>query len=87
MITGTTTSGFSFELEEEIFDDYELLEMLHKIDRGDNGMMIEMVDKLLGVEQRERLKNHVRTEKGRVPAKRLFEEIKEIFQANKTTKN
>ena len=35
MVKGITESGFEFELDEEILDDYELLESLCDIDNGD----------------------------------------------------
>ena len=32
MIKGTTQSGFNYEIEESIVDDYEILEMLETLD-------------------------------------------------------
>ena len=87
MICGKTKSGFEFQLDDEVLDDYELLEILHKIDQGDNGLIIEMVDRLLGEKQRDRLKDHVRTTNGRVSAKRLLEEVMEIFKSSDSGKN
>ncbi len=88
MITGKTKSGFEFEIDGEIFDDYEFLELLCKIDEGDSSLTIKMVDKLMGTtEQRERLKNHIRNEAGKVSAKRMIEEVMEIFTATKEGKN
>lgn len=87
MIEGKTSSGFAFELDDDVLDDYELLEDLQKVDEGDNSRIIKVVDTLLGEEQKERLKDHVRSEKGRVSAKRLLEEVSEIFQASNAGKN
>lgn len=87
MITGKTSTGFEFVLEEDVLDDYELLENLKKADDGDGSCLIEVVDQLLGEKQKNRLKDHVRTEKGRVSAKRLLEEISEIFQSCNAGKN
>lgn len=87
MLRGKTTSGFEFELEDEVLDDYELLESLRKVDEGDNGCLIKVVDQLLGEEQKKMLKEHVRTEKGRVSAKKLLEEVSEIFQSCNAGKN
>lgn len=87
MLKGKTSSGFEFELEDEVLDDYELLENLRKVDEGDNGCLIKVVDQLLGEEQKKRLKEHVRTEKGRVSAKKLLEEVSEIFQSCNAGKN
>lgn len=87
MLKGKTSSGFEFELEDEALDDYELLEMMAKIDKGENGLIVDMVEKLLGEEQRDRLKEHVRTEKGRVAASSLLKEVMEIFQYDDSGKN
>ena len=83
-----TQSGFECEIDEEILDDYDFLELLCKIDEGDVNLTVKMVDKLMGTpEQKERLKNHVREESGRVPAKKLLTEVMEIFNATKEGKN
>ena len=87
MLKGTTASGFEFEISEEILDDYDFLELLCKIDEGETALTIKMVDMLLGKEQKEKLKNHIRTELGRVSAKRLLAEVIEIFNATKEGKN
>lgn len=87
MLTGKTKSGFEFEIDEEILDDYDFLELLCKIDEGEITLVIKMVDHLLGAEQKEKLKEHVRTETGRVSAKRLLEEMMEIFNETKEGKN
>lgn len=87
MHKGVTSSGFEFELADEALDDYELLEILHKIDNGDNGLIVDMVDKLLGENQKEKLKEHVRAENGRVSAKLLLGEVMEIFKSNDAGKN
>lgn len=87
MIKGKTSSGFAFELDDDVLDDYDLLEDLQKVDEGDNSRIIKVVDTLLGEKQKERLKDHVRSEKGRVSAKRLLEEVSEIFQSSNAGKN
>lgn len=87
MVKGLTKSGFSYEIDEEILDDYEFLEILLKIDEGEVSYSIKMVDMLLGEEQKKRLKEHVRTENGRVPATKLISEALEIFSSIKEGKN
>ncbi len=87
MVKGLTKSGFSYEIDEEILDDYEFLEILLKIDEGEISYSIKMVDMLLGEEQKKRLKDHVRTENGRVPATKLISEALEIFSSIKEGKN
>ena len=87
MVKGITNSGFSYEIDAEILDDYEFLEILLKIDEGEISYSIKMVDMLLGEEQKKRLKEHVRTENGRVPATKLISEALEIFGSIKEGKN
>lgn len=87
MLRGKTESGFEFEIDAEILDDYDFLELLCRIDEGETSLTIKMVDMLLGEEQKEKLKNHVRAKSGRVSAKRLLAEVMEIFNATKEGKN
>ena len=49
MVTGTTQSGFNYEVEDEVLDDYELLELLNKADEGEGGAMLKAAERLLGV--------------------------------------
>ena len=87
MLQGKTKSGFSFAVDEEILDDYDMLEMLCKIDEGQTSLTIKMVNTLLGEEQKEKLKSHVKEKCGRVSAKVLLAEVMEIFSATKEGKN
>lgn len=87
MIKGITTTGFEFELEDEVLDDYELLETLSEVDQGNYGLVPKMVSLLLGEEQKEALKNHIRANSKRVSAKKLLDEVTEIFQASNSLKN
>ena len=48
MVKGITESGFEFELDEEILDDYELLESLCDIDNGDASKITTVARQLLG---------------------------------------
>lgn len=87
MLRGKTESGFAYEIDEEVMDDYDFLEILCKIDDGDTALTVKMVDMLLGEKQKEELKNHLRTENGRVSAKKMLAEVMEIFRATKEGKN
>ena len=64
---GKTSSGFEYELDEAALDDYELLEDLCEMDEGNVAKMSSMLNRLIGTEQKEHLKEHLRTENGRVP--------------------
>lgn len=85
-IKGKTKSGFSYSIEESRLNNYELLETIGELD--DNPMVIsKMVIMLLGKEQTNQLKDHLRTEDGLVPTDKMTDEITEIFQSQAATKN
>lgn len=86
MIKGKTKTGFSYVLSQERLNNYEMLEVLSELD--DNPMELpKLVNLLLGKDEAIRLKNHVRTDDGLVPAEALMAEIKAIFENQKQTKN
>lgn len=87
MKTGKTSTGFEFKIEDDVLDDYELLEVISEVDRGDYGKVTEMVEMLLGTEQKEKLKEHVRNENGKVSAAKIMDEVKDIFEASNEIKN
>lgn len=87
MIEGVTRSGFQFKLDDEVIDDYELLEDLCEIDGGNDAKVPSILTRLLGKEQKESLKDHVRTDTGRVPTSRMMEELMDIFTNNQQGKN
>ena len=83
MIKGTTKSGFDYTVQEEALDDYELLEELYP----QAVAFIDAIEKIIGPEQKEQLKEHVRDEAGRVSIKRMFDEVGEILRGNQEGKN
>ena len=84
---GTTKSGFAYEIDDEILDDYEVLEGLCAIDRGEISIFPVLVKDILGEKQLKSLKDHVRTDKGKVPVGALMAAFQEILTASKTGKN
>ncbi len=87
MITGKTSTGFAYEVEDEVLDDYELLELLNEADKGNAGAMLDTVEYVLGKKQKEALKSHIRNEKGKVSAKRMITEVMEILKSHGAGKN
>lgn len=80
MIKGTTESGFNFKVVEELADDFEFLELLG--DFSENPLMAsKLADKMLGREQKEALKEHLRGEDGRIKTSDMFRELTEIITA------
>lgn len=86
MIKGKTKSGFEYRIPEENLNNYELVEALGEIE--ENPLLIaKTVNLLLGKEQSNLLKEHLRTESGIVPADKIAEELMEIFENQKESKN
>lgn len=87
MFKGETSTGFEFSLGDDVMDDYELLEVLSSIDTGDYTLVPKMVEMLLGKEQKESLKDHLRNKNGKVSVKGMMEEVMEIFKESTPGKN
>lgn len=87
MLKGETSTGFEFSLGDDVMDDYELLEVLSSIDTGDYTLVPKMVEMLLGKEQKESLKDHLRNKNGKVSVKGMMEEVMEIFKESTQGKN
>lgn len=85
MIKGKTNTGFEYEISDEFKDDYELLELVANVDTNPV-LTPKVLIKLLGEEQTNKLKDHVRNKKGIVSTSKLLEEIEFIF-TNSTIKN
>ncbi len=79
-INGTTKSGFKFEIDEDALDNMEVLDYLAEADDGDSLAIPKLLNTILGKEQKKRLYNHLRTEKGNVPMKAVNDEVQEIFE-------
>lgn len=86
MLKGKTKTGFEFEITDETLDNYELLEAIGDMDENPT-VITKIVRLLLGKEGTKKLKDHVRTEDGTVPASKMNDEITEIFESQKEIKN
>lgn len=87
MRRGTTQTGFRFEIDEEDWDDMEFIELMAEAEKNPLAYPA-MIERMLGKEQKDRLYDHVRNEKGRVPTEPLRKEIDDIFEgAGKDAKN
>lgn len=77
--TGTTKSGFKFSVSESSLDDMELVDLLAESD--ENFLVLpKIIEKLLGKEQKKKLYEHLKTDKGNVPIESVSDELKEIFE-------
>lgn len=79
MKEGTTSTGFAYTIEDERLDDYETFELLCELDFGNVSVMPKVLKALLGDEQLNALKDHLRARNGRVATSALMDEVKEIL--------
>ena len=85
MISGKTRTGFEYVIDDNVFDDYEILELMAKVKKNDPLAIFELIERLLGEEQKDRLKDHVRVN-GRVPMSAINDEIVDIFSNEEVKK-
>ena len=77
---GKTSSGFEFDVEEKALDDYRLVKDLRAISKGDGGLIVDVTERLLGVDQEEALMKHVENlNDGKCSASAMVAEIRDIF--------
>lgn len=87
MVTGKTTTGFEFEIDETIADDMEFVEALSEA-MDDAIRFPKVITRLLGEEQKKRLYDHIRRDDGRVSVEKTVEEFTEIMNlAGENSKN
>jgi hypothetical protein len=87
---GVTSSGFEFEVDNEVLDDYEILEDLAAMENGEPQKIVTILPALLGEEQFCNLKEFLRKDNGRVKATDMTKALSDIFVAlkeNSETKN
>lgn len=87
MIRGKLESGFEYEVAEEVRDNMELLDAI--VEADENPLAVSKVVKLLlGENQRRKLYDHLRTDKGNVPILAVSNAVAEIFRGSgQTVKN
>lgn len=85
MLKGKTSTGFNFSIPKDTLDNYELVEALGDIDTNPLAIT-KVVNLLLGEEQKDKLKEHVRNEQGVVTSTALMGEIEDIFKTQSEVK-
>ena len=86
MINITMGDGFKIQLDENVFDDFELMELYAKVAK--NPIWIgDLAEKLLGAEQKKALIEHLRDENGKVHTSAVMNALKEIEEAIPAVKN
>lgn len=86
MLKGTTKSGFRYEINENIGDDYELLKLITKVEQ-DGTLIFDLTDKLLGVKQAANLEKFLKKRDGYVSTQKIIKEVTEIFNSQAMLKN
>lgn len=87
MIKGKTQTGFEYEISPENLNNYELIENIAEMDTNPV-MLTKVIKQMLGNDETNRLKEHIRNENGIVEMKKMADEIVDIFQnSGKETKN
>lgn len=78
MIKGTTKSGFAYSIDEENVDQ-EFLDALSEAEDGDPLKVSKALRLLLGDEQRKKLYDYLRNDKGKVPIQDVMEAFSDIL--------
>lgn len=87
-INGKTSTGFEFCIPAERLDDYELVEQLIELEKGDMMVVVPIVKALMDDDEEKRLKEHVKAMNGgRCTFSGMAQEISEIFLGSSTGKN
>ena len=85
MINITMGDGFKIPLDENVFDDFELVELYAKVAK--NPIWIgDLTEKLLGAKQKKALMEHVRRD-GKVRTSDMMAALLEIEEAIPAAKN
>ena len=82
---GKTSSGFEYEIDDEVKDDMELLDALIELDEGEPAGIKKATLIMLGQEQKNALYEHCRKQNGRVSASMVIAEFKEILDSAQET--
>lgn len=82
-----TSSGFECELSDSALNDWEVLEALRGIDKGDVSAIVDIPAMILSKEDQKRLKDFCRDENGKVTVTAMVEAITGILKGVKEGKN
>lgn len=84
MLKGKTKTGFEYEFDENLFKDYELVELLAEVD--DNPLVLPQIFKKLIGDRVKDLKDHVRDEDGVVDIEKMVAEFEDIMSTQASLK-
>lgn len=78
---GKLSNGFKYEVDVDVFNDMELIEAIAASEGDDPLRIVEVIERILGKEQKKALYDSLRNEKGRVEVDAVEEAINEIMTA------
>ena len=84
MLKGKTKTGFEYEFDENLFKDYELVELLAEVD--ENPLVLPQIFKKLIGDRVKDLKDHVRDENGEVDIEKMVAEFEDIISTQASLK-
>ena len=84
MVTGTTSSGFTFQIPDGIKSDYRFLRAYKKLNSGVTGQQldgaVELISAVFGDEgEEDRFLRHLADENGRADVETVYRELGEII--------
>ena len=83
-----TKSGFEYEIDPEVLDDWELIEDMQEMIESDDPMKsVHVFKKVLGDNQYNDLKEYLRNRDGRVKTSAMIQEFNSIFQGESLKKS
>lgn len=85
-VKGVTSTGFKYEIDPENLEDFYLLELFGQSQKGDVAAMSQLIEKMLGAEQKAALLKHCEDDKGRARLSKIGDEIADIYKFMSTEK-
>lgn len=82
VVKGVTKAGFKYEFDMEDIEDMRFVEALAEADEGSPRALRQVLDTMLGEEQKNRLYDFCQDEKGRVPITAIRDAITEMFESS-----
>lgn len=81
------TQGIQLVVEDDRLDDWEFLELLRDYDKGNSGLIVDIMETILGAEQYAKLKAHLKERDGRVSSKTMIQVFSDVMNGASATKN
>lgn len=81
MAAGVTKTGFEYEIDTEVMDDWEFVEKLRDSESDDPLAVVDVIRMMLGKEQYQKMKDHCRGENGRISIQKMTDELSDILQS------